>query len=230
MRFFGLIDEPISVDKVAGWLQKAMIDCEIESEEGEGEDNFPGCWSTLTLFLDDGEPVIEIEKYGFEEENFTAAIQDTVRLLLDDKKPVKPASAVKWLCQFMSKVKVLYEFRPMPAVKTEAGWELFNEVWTNMRDILRGIVHLEDEGFTNEQGAQITWEYPDADDVDASAGSDAALHGTIAQAAGDAMTEEKLKVAVLDQNGQDWIEYMINLANQEQRLLFMAGKAPDKLL
>jgi hypothetical protein len=224
MRFYGLIDEPISVDKVAGWLQKAMIDCEIESEEGE--EDFPGSWSTLTLFLDNGEPVIEIEKYGLAEGNFTSAIQDTVRMLLDDKKPVKPASAVKWLCQFMSRVRVLYEFRPMPAVKTEAGWELFNEVWTNMRGILRGIVHLEDEGFTNEQGAQITWEYPDEND--AGTGSDAALHGTIAQAATDKIADEKLKVAVLDKNGQDWIEYLINLANQEQRALFMAGEAPDK--
>jgi hypothetical protein len=199
MRFFGLTDTPISVDKIAGWLQTAFIDGEIESEE----EDYPGAWTTLTLYLDNGEPVVEIEKYSERDERLKDTIQDTVRLLLDDKNQVKPASAVKWLCQFMSRVKVLYEFRPMQAIKTDAGWEIFNEVWTNLRESMQGIVHLDDEGFTNEDGAQITWEYSGEETGD-------------------------LKVAVLNERGEEWIEYTIDLANQEHKALFMAGKAPDK--
>ena len=211
MRFYGLKDEPISVDQIAGWLQTAFIDGEIESDE----EDYPGSWPSLTLFLDNGEPVVEIEKYRVADQAFQDAIQDTVRALLDDKAPVKPASAVKWLCQFMTRVKVLYEFRPMQAVKTEEGWQIFNEVWTNLHKQLPGIVHLEDEGFTNEDGAQITWEYPDEGGEHA----DAAL--TASENTGE------LKVAVLNPAGQEWIEYTLSLANQEQRLQFMAGKAPD---
>jgi hypothetical protein len=199
MRFFGLQDKPISVDTIAGWLQTAMIDGELESEE----EDYPGSWSTLTLFLDSGEPVVEIEKFSLEEETLVDAIQDTVRQLLDDKNPVRPASAVKWLCQFMTRVKVVYEFRPMQAIKTDEGWEIFNEVWTNLREALQGIVHLDDEGFTNEDGVQITWEYPGEETGD-------------------------LKVAVLNDRGEEWIEYTMNLANQEHKALFLAGKAPDK--
>ena len=184
---------------IAGWLQTALIDGEIESEE----EDYPGSWTTLTLYLDNGEAVVEIEKYAEQDETLRDAIQDTVRMLLDDKNPVKPTSAVKWLCQFMSRVKVLYVFRPMQAINTEAGWELFNEVWTNLRETLHGIVHLDEEGFTNEHGAQITWEYPGDETGD-------------------------LKVAVLNEKGQEWIEYTLNLANHEHRELFIAGKVPDK--
>jgi len=66
-----------------------------------------------------------------------------------------------------------------------------------------GIVHLEEEGFTNLDGAQITWEYPEDETGD-------------------------LKVAVLDENGEQWIEYTIDLANADQKNMFLAGKAPDK--
>ncbi len=198
MRFFGLKNKPISVDDVAGWLQTALIDGSIESEE----EDYPGSWTTLTLFLTDDQPVVEIEKFCLETGNLGDKIQDTVRELLDDKNHVRPVSAVKWLCQFMSRVKVIYEFRPMLAIQTDEGWELFNEVWTNLRESLSGIVHLDDEGFTNEDGAQITWEYPGEETGD-------------------------LKVAVLNEKGEAWIEYTINLANQEQKELFMAGKAPD---
>lgn len=199
MRFFGLQDTAISVDLIASWLQTALIDGEIESEEEE----YPGSWATLTLLLDNGEPVVEIEKFSDQDDGLKDEIQDTVRMLLDDKNPVKPASAVKWLCQFMSRVKVLYEFRPMPGIKTEEGWQIFNEVWTHLRETLQGIVHLDEEGFTNLEGAQITWEYPGEESGD-------------------------LKVAVLSEKGEGWIEYTINLANQEQKELFMAGRAPDK--
>ena len=199
MRFFGLRDTPISVDQIADWLQTAFIDCQIEDDETDK----PGSWTSIILNLDDGTPVVEIEKYLPSDATFSETIQDTVRLLLDDKNPVQPHSAVKWLCQFMSRVKVLYEFRPMKAINTADGWQIFNHVWTNLRQTLLGIVHLEEEGFTNLDGAQITWEYPEDETGD-------------------------LKVAVLDENGEQWIEYTIDLANADQKNMFLAGKAPDK--
>jgi len=199
MRFFGLQDKAISIDQIAGWLQTAFIDGEIESEEEE----YPGCWRTLTLFLDSGEPVVEIEKFSQADDSLLDPIQDTVRMLLDEKDPVIPSTAVKWLCQFMSRVKVLYEFRPMQAINTEEGWQIFNEVWTNLRENLQGIVHLENEGFTNETGAQITWEYSTPESGD-------------------------LKVATLNKNGTEWIEYTLDLANQAHCKMFMAGEVPDK--
>jgi hypothetical protein len=218
MRFYGIKDEPISVDKIANWLQTAFIDGEIESEEEEK----PGSWSTLTLYLDNGEAVVEIEKLCAPDEEFVDAIQDTVRFLLDDKEPVKPASAVKWLCQFMGRVKVLYEFRPMLAVTTDEGWQIFNEVWTNLRHTLTGIVHLQDEGFTNEEGAQITWEYPENADLSQTGESgDEKGHMHLSESAGD------LKVAVMDEDSGKWIDYTINLADPTARLMFINGKRPE---
>jgi hypothetical protein len=197
--FFGRTNIPVSVDQIADWLQAALIDGEIESDV----ETSPGSWTSLTLNLASGDPVVEIERYSAKDGTLEDKVQDTVRQLLDHKNPVKPTSAVKWLCQYMSQVKVLYEFRPLKANQTDQGWKLFYEVWTNLRQTLQGIVHLDEEGFTNEDGAQITWEYPGEETGD-------------------------LKVAVLNETGEGWIEYTIDLANREQVELFMAGKVPDK--
>ena len=197
MLFFAQKDTPISVDDIAGWLQDALVDAEIESEDEQS----PGDWSTMTLFLDGGTPVVEIEKFSRQDESLTEKVEDTVRFLLDEANNVRPDSAVKWLCQFMSRVNVLYEFRPLEAMESKDGWKIFNEVWTNLRRTLKGIVYLDEEGFTNEDGAQITLANP-------------------AEGKGD------LKVAVLEDNGEGWIEFVIDLANQEQKELFMAGKVP----
>ncbi len=199
MLFFGRTNIPVSVDQIADWLQAALIDGEIESDV----ETSPGSWTSLTLNLASGDPVVEIERYSAKDGTLEDKVQDTVRQLLDHKNPVKPTSAVKWLCQYMSQVKVLYEFRPLKANQTDQGWKLFYEVWTNLRQTLQGIVHLDEEGFTNEDGAQITWEYPGEETGD-------------------------LKVAVLNETGEGWIEYTIDLANREQVELFMAGKVPDK--
>jgi hypothetical protein len=198
MLFFALKDTAVSVDNIVDWLQDAQVDGEIESEEEE----YPGSWTNMTLYLVTGQPVVEIEKFSHDEGTLTEKIQETVRQLLDHENHVKPASAVKWLCQFMKRVKVIYEFRPMQAINSDAGWEIFNEVWMNLRHTETGIVHLDGEGFTNEEGCQITWEYPGEE-------------------------SGELKVAVLNEKGEEWIEYIIDLANQEQKELFMAGKAPD---
>lgn len=197
MEFFGTQNKVVSVDDIATWLQESMIDCEIESDQ----EDFPGDWEEITLFLESGDSVVEIEKITCDSGNFREAIEETVRTLLDDQRPVRPASAVKWICQYMKSVKVIYRFRPMPGIDTELGFELFNEVWTRLKNIEPGIVHCVDEGFTNEDGAQITWEFPESSS------------GTV-------------KAAVLEAEGGSWREFQLDLANQEQQSSFLAGKCP----
>ncbi|MBA4075259.1 MAG: hypothetical protein C0508_09465, partial [Cyanobacteria bacterium PR.023] len=102
MEFFGTKNVALSTDAVAQWLVDALVDCEIESDEEEGS----GKWSQIALYLDNGDPVAEIDRYERGEEEFDDYVADAVRLLLDDKEPVMPHSAVRWLCQYMHSVQV----------------------------------------------------------------------------------------------------------------------------
>lgn len=196
MEFFSAKKSAISTDLIAQWFQDALIDGEIETDEDE-----TGLWTQIALYTEDGDPVVEIDKFARGDAAFDDYIADVVRRLLDDKEPVKPHSAVKWLCNFMTKVQTVYVLRPQQSLYDEPGWEIFNEFWTNLKDLEPGIVHCQGEGFTNEQGAQITWEFP-------------------AGASGD------WKMALFDSRKNSWIEFSMDLANQEQRSLFLAGTLP----
>lgn len=196
MEFFGTKNVALSTDAVAQWLVDALVDAEIESDEEEGS----GTWSQIALYLDNGDPVAEIDRFERGEEEFDDYIADAVRALLDDKEPVMPHSAVRWLCQYMHSVQVVFNFKPHQAFYDEKGWAIFNEVWTNLKKLEPGIVHVQGEGFTNEAGAQITWEFP---------------NGTVGE----------WKMAVLDEHN-NWIDFKMDLANLEQCQAFQAGKLP----
>jgi hypothetical protein len=196
MDFFGTKNVAVSTDALAQWLVDAVVDAEIESDEEEGS----GTWAQIALYLENGEPVAEIDRYVRGDEDFDEYIADVVRELLDDKEPVMPNSAVRWLCQYMQNVQVIYSFKPHQALYDEKGWAIFNQVWTNLKKLEPGIVHNIGEGFTNEDGSQITWEFPPG-----ATGS--------------------WKMAVLDSENQ-WTEFDVNLENDEQRMAFLAGKLP----
>lgn len=200
MDFFGTKNIPLSTDALAQWLVDALVDAEIESDEEEGT----GVWTQIALYLDNGDPVAEVDRFVKGEPDFDEYIADVVRLLLDDKEPVVPHSAVRWLCQYMHKVQVVYSFKPHQALYDEKGWAIFNQIWSNLKKLEPGIVHTQAEGFTNEAGDQITWEFPE-------------------------VTTGAWKMAVLNDQNQ-WLNFTMDLANLEQRRSFQAGMLPDNIV
>lgn len=196
MKFFGVTDKAISIDDIADWLQEKMIDAEIESDE-ESE---PGDWQELTLLLDSGEPVVDVIKLSCGTEEFDEAIEETVRMLLDSPVPINPSSAVRWLCQYMKRVKVIYNFSPLLGLDSEAGWVLFDTVWKSVRKELKGIVFCEGEGFTNEEGAQITCQFT----------------GTMSG---------QVNAALLGEDGE-WQEFILDLSDNQAIENFQRGQMP----
>lgn len=199
MKFYGLNNKTISVDDIAWWLQEKIVDGEIESDQEEE----PGDWQELTLYLDGGEPVVDILKLTSGTPQFDEAIEETVRGLLDAPKPILPANAVRWLCQYMKRVQVIYNFSPLAALDSELGWELFDTVWTRVRKEIPGIVYCQGEGFTNEEGSQITYEFTNA------------LSGEV-------------RAAVLSEDGVTWQDFDLDLSSAEDRSSFEQGRLPDK--
>ena len=104
MKYFGIENKTISIDDIAMWMQQGMIDGEIESDA----ELVPGDWREMTLYLDEGEAVVDVLKLTAGSPQFDEAIEETVRGLLDAPQPIKPEKAVRWLCQYMKKVQVIY--------------------------------------------------------------------------------------------------------------------------
>ncbi|HMY02260.1 MAG TPA: hypothetical protein PKA48_02860, partial [Candidatus Obscuribacter sp.] len=72
-----------------------------------------------------------------------------------------------------------------------------------VRKEIPGIVYCQGEGFTNEEGAQITYEFTTA------------LSGDV-------------RAAVLSEDGVTWQDFDLDLSSAEDRSSFEQGRLPDK--
>jgi len=119
---------------------------------------------------------------------------------LDDKRPV---NAVKWVKKYLKKVKIVYAFIPVMDYEKDYNWTIFSELFIEVKAALGGIVQIKDEGFTNESGDIVVWEYPDS-------------------ATG-------IQTMAVRKFPGIWKRFDMNLASIDQRKKFLSGKVPYKV-
>ena len=73
----------------------------------------------------------------------------------------RPAEAATWLCDFFTRVRCIYAFQILDGTDHKNGWEILaaikNHIWTAAPSILQA----DREGFTNEDGYHILWQFSD---------------------------------------------------------------------
>ncbi|HMJ15085.1 MAG TPA: hypothetical protein VK524_26910 [Polyangiaceae bacterium] len=120
--------------------------------------------------------------------------------LLDELSDEKPESAVAWLREYLSGVRVVYELEVLRCIDELSGWSPLHVVQGAIWEWAGGILHSDGEGFTNENGYFILWRFHDD------------AHGPG-------------NMAVLEDG--DWIEFEMDLGNPAQRAAFLEGRVPD---
>jgi hypothetical protein len=113
----------------------------------------------------------------------------------------KPASAVKWLDQYFDKIKVIYAFQLLNNALEDDNYSIISIVRNTIWNKTGGILQADDEGFTNEDGYHILWQFLD-------------------NVTGD------WHCAVLNETSS-WERFCIDLGNIDQRHEFWAGKVPS---
>jgi hypothetical protein len=113
----------------------------------------------------------------------------------------EPRSAVDWLVDYFRKVKVIYAFRILDAAWKEDNYDIVTAVKSAIWNKTGGILQADREGFSNDQGYHILWQFPDT-------------------ASGD------WYCAVLDSNGE-WQRFRMDLGDPFQRMAFRAGEVPQ---
>lgn len=113
----------------------------------------------------------------------------------------KPQSAVKWLSNYLKKVKIIYAIQVLNGAYKYNGWEVIRSIQNELWNTLGGIFQADNEGFSNEEGYHIIWQFP--------------TH-----------IKGSWKMAVLDKHGK-WIKFEIDLGNKKHRKTFLAGKIPN---
>ena len=193
MRVFSLSAEPVTISEIEAWLTQMDFKAKVESDPGSDPD-----WEQIVLAHSDGMAIAPIERNPVVSGKLGEA---EVQEFLDEIQESKPASAATWLTKYLKRVKTIYAFQILHAgSEREPGWDVVRHVYWQIMQTKGGVLHADGEGFTNEDGYHILWEFSDR------------VEGT-------------WNMAVLDKN-EKWLSFEMDLGNIAHRKAFLAGEVP----
>jgi hypothetical protein len=183
----------VSVDELETMLAKEGLKARIEVFEGDRSS-----WKHLELAHFDGTAIADIER---NEVSPGSLAEEELKEFAEEVEGQKPASAVQWLKEFFPRVRAIYCFQVLfRGTEKGDGWKILHTLHWGLREVLGGIVQADHEGFSNDDGYHILWQF--SDDV-----------------------KGPFKMAVLNNKGQ-WEPFEMELGNQEHREEFKAGNVP----
>lgn len=192
-RIFGTRDEPADLERMLPTVKGYGTAFKIDVAEGETFQN----WSELTITGQDDRPWVCVTRDIVTEGSLGSEELEEFRQEIADCKPV---SAVRWLGRFFQSVKVIYAFQMLDAVFEDPNFEMMSQFRSLMADHCRGIFQADREGFSNQQGDHILWQF-------------------------DESVAGPWRMGVLDFFG-NWKSFTMDLGDPGDRAAFLAGKKP----
>ncbi len=183
---------PITVDELLPCLPVTPA-VELTVDAGN-----PAVWSQLVLRHVSGQEIAVIAKDDVVAGQLGA---DEIAEFIEEISDAQPASAARWLAQYLPRVKTIYAFQLLNGTDVDDGWSAVHALQWRIWAKRGGILQADGEGFSNEDGHSILWQFADH-------------------------VEGQWNVAVLDGAGQ-WTAFEMNLGNREQRAIFLVGQIPD---
>lgn len=181
----------IPVSEIRKALTKANLAARVEVEEGS-----EGDWEQIVLMHPDGTEIAAIERNPVTEGSLGSEELEEFNDELDD---AKPESSANWLRSYFPKVKCIYAFQHLSGTETENGFEILSAAKNVLWATAPAILQADYEGFSNEDGYHILWQF--SDDVD----------GTWWMG--------------LLKNGS-WIHFEMDLGSDGHRAAFLSGEVP----
>ena len=196
VRILGKKNPTITVDQLNKVLIKHNFKASIIIENGNNRD-----WTQLTVKDEQDNEFLVIEKNIVEPGQLGA---DEIQNFKEEIQDCKPKTAVKWLMKFFDKVKVIYAFQILSAIDNKNNWTIFGELQEAIWKKTNGIIQADNEGFSNEEGFHILWQFNDT-------------------VTGD------WNMAVRTIFG-GWKKFEMNLGDKKQREEFWKGKVPKNAI
>lgn len=193
VRVLGTSDPDIHINDIRTVLEIRNVSANFIVDPSESEEK----WTTLDVANSRGETLMQIERNSVIEGGLGREELDE---FIEEIADCHPGSAVKWLLKFFDKVKVIYAFQLLNAATDDDNYPIVDGVRTAIWNQTRGIMQADGEGFTNEDGYHILWQFHDG------------------------VTGE-WSMAVRNLFGQ-WTRFTMDLGNREQRKQFFDGKVP----
>jgi hypothetical protein len=151
IRVFGLRDKDIAFEELNNQIIKKGFEVKFAIEEGNINK-----WKQIYIEFDDEHPIATIEKSIREDEIFLEELKEFIEEVIE----YKPMSAAKWLQRYLPKTKVIYAIRVFTAgTEMMPGWEIIHTIQRHLQCRVGGIIQADLEGFSNEEGYHILWQF-----------------------------------------------------------------------
>jgi hypothetical protein len=156
-------------------------------------------WESLLLSGKDGVEVAVVERNPVYDGSVG---QDEIADFLEDIHDCKPESGVEWLTDYLAEVKTVYAFQHLQGSETEDGGNALHALRTALWERGDAIIQAVLEGFTNEEGYQIVWQFSDT-------------------------VSGPWNMAILQEG--TWHHFKMDLGDPDHRAAFLRGEVPDDL-
>jgi hypothetical protein len=155
-----------------------------------------GSWNSLLLSYSDGEPIAAIERNVVADGSLG---EGEVAEFIDELRQCRPPNAARWVVSFLRTVKVIYAFQHLDGSFEDERFAALQAIKTAIWGRGEAILQAHREGFSNEEGYHIIWQFSD----DASG---------------------LWWMAVRHEPG--WACFEMDLGNREHRQAFLEGRVP----
>lgn len=193
IRVLGSQDPDIHIDDLIETLRQDGLTAKFELDPSE----HPGKWTMFDIFNYDGEALAQIERNPVTDGELGQDELDEFREII---QCYKPTSAVQWLTDYFDTVKVIYAFQLLNAAFDDNNFEIISSIKTKIWNSTKGILQADNEGFSNEDGFHILWQFSD-------------------RVSGD------WSCAINNPSGK-WDNFIMDLGDKTQREEFQNGKVP----
>jgi hypothetical protein len=187
-------EESPAFEELAEMVRAEHPEFRLTVEEGSEEE-----WDVLLLSGIDEVEVALIERHPVSDGSVG---QDEIADFLEDLKDCKPNSGVQWLEDYLDSVKTIYAFQHLQGAEMVEGGNALHALRSALWERGDAIIQADGEGFTNEEGFHIVWQFSDS-------------------------VSGPWKMGVL-QDGA-WQHFTMDLGDPDHRAAFLKGAVPGDL-
>jgi len=180
----------VSMSRLMEALEELGAPVALSGDSGETN------WRQLVLAHPEGKDIAVVECDLVEKGSLA---EEEIGELLEEIAEAQPASAAAWLQAYLAEVKAIYAIQVVAGANEGEGWDVVDTIRNALLAHAGGIIQADNEGFSNEEGYHILWQF-------------------------DEDVEGDWWMAVL-KDGK-WVKFEMDLGDPEHRAAFLAGKVP----
>lgn len=147
-------EDPPSFEDLALFIRDQYPEYKLTIEEGSGEE-----WESLLLAGTDQVEVAVLERYPVYDGSLG---QDEIADFIEDLRDARPESGAQWLKSYLEEVKTIYAFQHLLGAETVEGGNALHALRSRLWERGDAILQADGEGFTNEEGYHIVWQFSDS--------------------------------------------------------------------